>query len=138
MNQTSALSQLVYYVAYHNTLLRYIKQLFIVAFEDVTADPRPVFEQFSERYNLAFNLDFNPEETREQVFERIDSANTCAKGYLNDRTVHRPNPARAKWKPGLVAEMRRPENREWLEEAKALYAEFRRHAVGDSSLVAHS
>ena len=126
---TSAIRQLVYYVAYHRVLEPYVDQMFIADFDVVTSDPIGVLEQFGHRYHLRFDLDFDPEEARQQVFDEIDRLNTSVGGQINERKVNRPSASRMSEKLALIKEMERPENRLWLDQANALNAAFRAKAV---------
>lgn len=127
---TPAIPQLAYYVAYHHALRPYLDRFVIADFASVTTDPKTVLRHFAQRYHLAFDLSFDLDEMSRRVFEKIDRDNTSHIGLLNERTVNRPTVARADKKSALVAEMQRPEHRRWLDQANALYAEFRAKAVG--------
>jgi hypothetical protein len=133
---TKAKDQLFYYMAYHRALLSYRDRMFIADFASVTSDPKGVLQKFRDRFHLAINLDFDLTGAQEKVFREMDLKHTMECGGVNERSVNRPMESRAALKAPLVAEMNRPENRRYLDQANALYAEFLHKAESGQTIIA--
>jgi hypothetical protein len=103
-----------------------LDQVVVADFATVTSDFSVVIDEVNRRFGTSFKTYRNSPEADEAVFTVIEAA-ARSRGKMGTRLetqVPRPSPARAERRPGLQAELERPELRSLVERAQKLYAEF--------------